>query len=61
MEGWSRRLWTGRVAWRLHDKGLLHRVLREKGAVIDSEGHAALRGLPAPAPERSRDRAKNAA
>ncbi len=73
------------------DKGRLHRVLREKGAVIDSEGHAALRRLPgtfrewismpaarrfkvghsailgvvvgrtAPAPERSRDWAKNTA
>ncbi len=80
------------VAFVASDKGGLHRVLREKGAVIDSEGHAALRGLPetfrewismpparrfkaghsaisgvvvggrtAPAPERSRDLAKNAA
>ena len=86
----------GGVEWRAvafvaSDKGVLHRVLREKGAVIDSDGHAALRRLPetfqewismpperrfkaghsaisgvmvgriAPAPERSRDRAKNAA
>ncbi len=28
------------------DKGVLHRVLREKGAVIDSEGLEALRRLP---------------
>ncbi len=79
------------VAFVASDKGVLHRVLREKGAVIDSEGLEALRRLPgtfrewismpparrfkvghsaisgvvvgrtAPAPERSRDRAKNAA
>ena len=34
------------VAFVASDKGVLHRVLREKGAVIDSEGHAALRRLP---------------
>ena len=79
------------IAFVATDKGVLQRVLREKGAVIDSEGHAALRRLPetfrewismpparrfkaghsaisgvvvgriAPAPEPSRDRAKNAA
>ena len=79
------------VAFVASDKGVLHRVLREKGAVIDSEGLEALRRLPetfrewvsmpparrfkaghsaisgvvvgriAPAPERSRDRAKKAA
>ncbi len=79
------------VAFVASDKGVLHRVLREKGAVIDSEGLEALRRLPgtfrewvsvpparrfkvghsaisgvavgriAPAPERSRDRAKTAA
>ena len=79
------------VAFVASDKGVLHRVLREKGAVIDSEGLEALRRLPetfrewismpperrfkaghsaisgvvlgstVPAPERSRDRAKNAA
>ncbi len=79
------------IAFVATDKGVLQRVLREKGAVIDSEGHAALRRLPetfrewismpperrfkaghsaisgvvvgriAPAPKRSRDRAKNAA
>ena len=30
----------------MHGKGLVERVLREKGAVIDSEEHAALRRLP---------------
>ena len=79
------------VAFVASDKGVLERVLREKGAVIDSEGLEALRRLPetfrewismpperrfkaghsaisgvvvgriAPAPERSRDRAKTAA
>ena len=79
------------VAFVASDKGVLHRVLREKGVVIDSEGLEALRRLPetfrewasvpharrvkaghsaisgvvvgriAPAPERSRDRAKTAA
>ncbi len=79
------------VAFVASDKGVLQRVLREKGAVIDSEGLEALRRLPetfrewvsmpparrfkgglsaisgvvvgriAPAPERSRDRAKKAA
>ena len=34
------------VAFVATDKGTLDRVLREKGAVIDSEGHAALRALP---------------
>ena len=34
------------IAFVATDKGVLHRVLREKGAVIDSEGHAALRRLP---------------
>ena len=34
------------VAFVATDKGVLHRVLQEKGAVIDSEGHAALRRLP---------------
>ncbi len=34
------------VAFVATDKGVLQRVLREKGAVIDSEGHAALRRLP---------------
>ena len=34
------------VAFVASDKGVLHRVLQEKGAVIDSEGHAALRRLP---------------
>ncbi len=41
----------GGVEWRAvafvaSDKGVLHRVLREKGAVIDSEGLEALRRLP---------------
>ncbi len=35
------------VAFVASDKGVLERVLREKRAVIDSEGHAALRRLPA--------------
>ncbi len=34
------------VAFVASDKGVLHRVLREKGAVIDSEGLEALRRLP---------------
>ncbi len=34
------------VAFVASDKGVLYRVLREKGAVIDSEGHEALRRLP---------------
>ncbi len=34
------------VAFVASDKGVLQRVLREKGAVIDSEGHSALRRLP---------------
>ncbi len=79
------------VAFIASDRGTLERVLREKGAVIGSEGLAALGALPAtfrewismpperrfkaghsvmpgvvvgrtaPAPERSRDRAKTAA
>ena len=86
-----RALHNACVAFVASDKGVLQRVLREKGAVIDSEGLEALRRLPetfrewismpperrfkaghsaisgvvvgriAPAPERSRDRAKNAA
>ncbi len=34
------------VAFVASDKGVLHRVLEEKGAVIDPAGHAALRRLP---------------
>ncbi len=34
------------IAFVASDKGVLHRVLREKGAVIDSEGLEALRRLP---------------
>ncbi len=34
------------VAFVASDKGVLHRVLREKGAVIDSEGLETLRRLP---------------
>ncbi len=82
--------WRG-ISFVASDKAALERVLREKGAVIDSEGLEALRRLPetfkdwvsvpperrfkaghsaisgvvvgriAPAPERSRDRAKKAA
>ncbi len=42
---------VGGLEWRAgafvaSDKGVLHRVLREKGAVIDSEGLEALRRLP---------------
>ncbi len=92
---WNRNK-VGGLEWRAvafvaSDKGVLHRVLEEKGAVIDPAGHAALRRLPgtfrewisvpaarrfkvghsaisgvvvgrtAPAPERSRDRAKTTA
>ncbi len=34
------------IAFVASDKGVLQRVLQEKGAVIDSGGHAALRRLP---------------
>ena len=37
--------WRG-ISFVASNKSTLKRVLREKGAVIDSEGHAALRGLP---------------
>ena len=47
------------VAFVASDKGVLHRVLREKGAVIDPDALEHLRALPAP--ERSRDQAKTAA